>query len=399
MVHEMTRKKIAQITATFPPYKGGIGNSCHALSKAISKDFEVEVFTPDYGIGKISEPGFKINYLKPLFKTRKTAFCPQLFNLSGFDAVTLHYPFVTGVLPTIFSCKARNIPLLTFYQFDLVGKGLLQKIFPIYNFFARNAVLAFSDKILVSSLDYARQSKLAPALEKNPEKFEELPNPVDTKRFKPFSPSKKALEKYNIKTGKKTILFVGALDSPHYFKGVDVLLKAFALMERKNARLVIVGDGDMKPAYQTLAKTLGISGKVDFAGFVSDEDLPHFYNACNVSVLPSIDSSEAFGIALVEAMACGKPVIATRLPGVRTVVRDEENGLLCEPSNAYDLAEKMSKILGNEKKAVAFGKRGLEIANTKYSTEAVAKKLSKIYQNAIKKKENLAVLLSTPLHC
>ena len=127
-----------------------------------------------------------------------------------------------------------------------------------------------------------------------------------------------------------------------------------------------------------MAGRLGVHNDVIFAGKSSDEDLPQYYNLANVVVLPSIDKSEAFGIVLTEAMACGKPVIASDLPGVRSVVEHEANGFLVEPKNENILAEKINLILLSRELRKKFGERSRQIAEEKYDMEKIIVKLEKI---------------------
>lgn len=146
-----------------------------------------------------------------------------------------------------------------------------------------------------------------------------------------------------------------------------------------NIRLIIIGNGDMKFEYEQIAFNFGLRNKVIFVEQVSNEDLPKFYNLSDVFVLPSVDKSEAFGIVLLEAMASGVPVIASNLPGVRNVVENKINGFLANPKNADDLAEKMRKILIDEKLKKNMGIAGRKIAEKKYSPEIVGDKLNKIF--------------------
>ena len=99
---------------------------------------------------------------------------------------------------------------------------------------------------------------------------------------------------------------MGALDTPHFFKGIEYLLKSFAEINREDVRLVVVGDGNLKEYYMDIAKKEGVEGKTIFTGRVSNEDLPKYYAASDLIVLPSVTMGEAFGMVLIEAMAVGR---------------------------------------------------------------------------------------------
>lgn len=180
----------------------------------------------------------------------------------------------------------------------------------------------------------------------------------------------------------KVILFVGGLDKAHYFKGLENLLKAVNLLKKDFAdgiKLNIVGEGDMKPYYKDLSKSLKIEKYVNFAEGIDDSKLVSYYNYCDVAVLPSVNKGEAFGLVLLEAMACAKPVVASNLPGVRSVFKKGRHGLLAKPNDVVDLANKLRTILNDKKLAREMGERGREFVENRYSWKKIGKKLDVIY--------------------
>jgi glycosyltransferase involved in cell wall biosynthesis len=147
----------------------------------------------------------------------------------------------------------------------------------------------------------------------------------------------------------KVILYIGKLSEK---KGVSFLLRAFhtALEEWPDSTLVIVGTGDLEDSLKVETKTLNISGKVVFAGWQGKANVKKYLAACDVVAIPSIIDSrgetEGLPVVLLEALASGKPVVATRVGGATDIIINEENGFLSNPENASDLAEKIIKILG-----------------------------------------------------
>jgi len=131
-----------------------------------------------------------------------------------------------------------------------------------------------------------------------------------------------------IKKNRLELLFVGGLDRAHYFKGFNVMLDALAGLAAANWRLTVVGDGELRPSYAARAAALGLEKKISWAGRVSEADKIRAYQNADLLLLPSINSNEAFGFVLIEALACGVPVIAADLPGVRRVFSDRQEGLL-----------------------------------------------------------------------
>jgi glycosyltransferase involved in cell wall biosynthesis len=146
----------------------------------------------------------------------------------------------------------------------------------------------------------------------------------------------------------KVILYIGKLSEK---KGVSFLLRAFhtVLEEQPDSTLVIVGTGDLEESLKIEAKTLGISGKVIFAGWKGKESVKKYLHASDVVTIPSIIDSrgetEGLPVVLLEALASGKPVVATRVGGATDIIVNEENGFLAKPENVQDLALKIGHIL------------------------------------------------------
>jgi len=213
------------------------------------------------------------------------------------------------------------------------------------------------------------------------EKFVEIPCGVNHLLFKSRFRDKEIVKKYDL-YDKQVILFVGALDKAHYFKGVNVLIQAIKkISSSDDFRVLIIGEGDMRSSYKSIVYSLGLQNKIIFAGFVPDNLLPKYYSVADMLVLPSIDKSEAFGIVSLEAMASGVAVIASDLAGVRSVVRKGETGLLVKPGKVDHLAEMISYLLKNPKKAKDFGKEGKKSVLKNYTWEKTGYKLEHVLKS------------------
>ena len=377
------RLKIAQIVSTFPPYRGGMGNVAYYITDYLSRlKYDVIVFTPLHSLeDQDYKSFFKVKHLLPQFRYGNAAEVLQLFfHCYRYDVIHFHYPFIGALLP-VFLLKifrGKKLNLIVHYQMDLLGFGARKVIFKLYNKLF-GLIVRVADKIVVSSLDYAKESFIAKYLEKYKDKFVVIPNGVDVDFFKPMPKSVSLVRKYGLED-KKTILFVGALDSAHYFKGINFLIKAFHILHRQDAKLIIVGEGDLKQVYKDLAESFGISGQVEFTGYIPDEKLPEFYNLCDIFVLPSIDRSEAFGMVLLEAMACGKAVIASDLPGVREVVGIKQDSRIVKPKDVEALAKEINLLLENKRLRENLGKAGRDKVVEKYSWDRVVNEFLKLYK-------------------
>jgi len=387
--------RIAHLVSTFPPYQGGMGNSCYyQVKELIDLGHDIVVFTPWYGDEKlkIKNEKLKIIYLNPVFKYGNAAFIPKVTKyLKNFDLIHLHHPFL-GAGEIIWLKKffyQLPIPLVLQYHMDLIFPGPGRFLSEFYNRIFTLLILTRVKKIIVSSFDYARNSyAINKFFRRNEKKFVEIPFGVDSDNFKPQEKNENLLKKYNFQKDDKIILFVGGLDKSHYFKGVDVLLRAVNKLkieqEKLKTKLLIVGKGNLKPRYEKLARDLKMENEVIFTGAVPDKDLPNYYHLADIFVLPSITRSEAFGIVLLEAMACGKPCLASNLPGVRTVVDDQKTGFLVEPRNQDDLAKKIKILLENDNLRKKMGEAGRKKVEEKYQWLEIAKKIEKLYEDVSK---------------
>jgi glycosyltransferase involved in cell wall biosynthesis len=168
-------------------------------------------------------------------------------------------------------------------------------------------------------------------------------NGVETDKFTPGVRDDSLRARLGVAPDAVLFAFAGRLVG---WKGMAVALKALAepALREANAKLLIVGDGSQKPELQQLAQSLGVANRVMFHDPVPHDRLPALYGAVDAGVFPSI-GDEAFGIAIAEAMSCGKPVIASHIGGIPEVVGNEEScGLLVAPGDPAVLAAAMRRL-------------------------------------------------------
>lgn len=377
--------KIAHITATFPPYPGGTGAVCYNNALHLARrGHDVHVFTANHPPGNYTYPAeITVHRLPVVFRVGNAPLLPGLFGLQGFDLVHLHFPFIFGQEIVYLKSLVGHIRYVITYHQDVILSGLLGQGIRLHETVLGKYILLRAHKLLFTSMDYAYHSRLTPLVKSYPQKVGEMPNGVDADRFRPGVDGSALRKMYNILPDDRVVLFVGGLDTPHYFKGVDVLLRSMSRIVDPTVKLLIVGDGDLRPSYVQLAGELGLSNRVIFCGRVPDELLPAHYAACDLLVLPSTTQGEAFGLVLLEAMATSKAVVASDLPGVRTVVDSGENGLLAVPGDAVDLAEKICVLMEDEARRRAMGIRGREKVESNYTWQAVVQRLEQVYEEVI----------------
>ena len=340
-------KKIAIVTPTFPPYRGGIGKVAEMDAVQIAAlGYDVHVYAPNVTAGRTAD-GYALHRLRPLLQYGKGAFVPAVAALfSAYDLVILHYPFFGGAEPLALAAKfSKKAKYLLVYHMDVVGTGALRPFIAAHSRMIMPSIVQGAARVVVTSFDHAESSRIAPSLKKNSSRVSALAPSVDANHFSSGKKSAALLAEYAVPATAPVAVFVGGLDRPHYFKGIPVLLHALAAKELSRVHAVIVGDGELRPTFEALARSLGVAHRVTFAGNVSEEHLPDHIRLGDVFVFPSTDRSEAFGIAALEALSCGVPVIASDLPGVRTIVRDRHTGLLVPPGSSSALALSMAELL------------------------------------------------------
>lgn len=205
-----------------------------------------------------------------------------------------------------------------------------------------------------------------------------IPNAIDIKKFHPSFEKKESLKEYYKCKGKKVIVFIGRFTEQ---KGIEYLLEAFAALKRPDVILFLIGDGYLKQNLIDKVKFLNITHSVYFTG--KKNDVVPFLQMADLFVLPSIE--EGLSIALLEAMACGLPVVATKVSGSVDVIEDGINGFLVEPKNSKLLALAMDKILTNEYIAKVIGENNRNKIEHFYSIEKIGNRYLEIYCNFLKK--------------
>lgn len=374
--------RIAIVTATFPPYHGGMGAVAEQHAKALAHaGHSVTVYTPSMAGSASSieqRDGMVIRRLRPFLRIGNGAVMPQLaLSLAQSDIVFLHYPAFGMALLTLLwmGTAGRRKKLFVYYHMDPIASGIRVIIFRFLTAIVDPFLFRRADRVLASSLEYAEGSSLSrrgDALKK----CVALPLGVDAERFSPglcTQPSK-----MEFRLGTKNILFVGGMDRAHDFKGVSELLSAFAVARLDDAALHLVGDGELHERYVVQAGTAGIGERVRFHGALPLEALIRLYRCVDVLVLPSLGRSEAFGMVLLEAMASGIPVIASRLPGVRTVVDEGKTGWLVSPGNIDELAATLRAVFTDNARTLTMGRAARERVSVLYSNDIVTQQLLRL---------------------
>jgi glycosyltransferase involved in cell wall biosynthesis len=269
----------------------------------------------------------------------------------------------------------RKKPVVLTYHNDITGRGLARYIARLYNATSLTYVLKRVDKIIITQPGYLHSS---PYLKRYEHKIVIIPNGVDVEKFKPPSGAKHA---------SNVLFFLSILDEFHRYKGLDILLKALIIVKKDipDVKLIVGGSGELMGEYQRMANSLGLNGAVEFHGFIPDDRLVEYYSNSNVFVLPSISSTqEGFGIVLLEALACGTPVISTAIVGVAADVQANHAGIIIPPNDSGALADGILTLLRDAALAQKMGDAGRRLVEAKYTWEKVAAMTEAVYRAVLR---------------
>lgn len=332
--------KVVHLSCVAPPEIGGIGRvAAKEVSLLRARGVHADLIAPEPSETHVAGAHF-IKRVEPMFRFGNASALLNLKeDLKKADVIHLHYPFFGTAEPLLFQSKHLP-PIVVTYHMDALAPGLKGALFSLHRMILQPLLLNRAAAVVFSSFDYAKRSGAKTYFSKHASQAKEIPFGVNTDMF---SPGEKNRERFMLPHGATTFLFVGGLDRAHAFKGVEYLLEAFAHLPLET-QLLIVGDGDLRAAFVSKANALGIRSRTHFLGKLDQKSLIEAYHASDVFVFPSTSRAEAFGLAALEAEACGKPVIATDLPGVRKVVLQGQTGLLVQPKSAEALQQAMLRL-------------------------------------------------------
>jgi glycosyltransferase involved in cell wall biosynthesis len=211
------------------------------------------------------------------------------------------------------------------------------------------------------------------------------PDKVDTvyygvgNEFRPSPPDAALCQRLCIER-KRVILYLGSLSKR---KNLETLVTAFhqLALTRSDTVLIIAGDGPCGPSLRRQAQMQGVEHLIRFPGHIPETEKPAWYNLADVFVLPS--RLEGFGLVAAEAMACAKPVVASKAGALPEVVPDGEAGFLCEPDDPDAFAKAIAEILDNAELACAMAGEAMKRANILFRWDRCAEEVARIYSAAI----------------
>jgi len=377
--------RILLINSEYPPIGGGAGNaSAYLAAELVTLDQDVTVLTARFSdLPKDTvENTVRVLRIRSLRRRqdRSGAIEQGVFMLSGIwntlqlvrkwrpdiilaffgvpsGAVAWIVKMLTGI-PYLVSLRGGDVP--GFRPYDFANYHRMIGPFLHHVWHRAGAVIANSQGL--GALAHNFDDKVG---------VQVIPNGVDNRRYQVSD---------NRDWEFPQMLFVGRLV---YQKGLDILIRALGELKNYSWHLKLVGDGPHRPELESLARDMGITEKITFMGWMEKADLIHEYNIANLFVLPS--RHEGMPNVILEAMACGLPVIATSIAGNEELVLDGETGILVPSEDPLALSDTLTTLLPDFPLRRKMGMASRERVEESYTWEQVARSYLSILQEIVGK--------------
>jgi rhamnosyl/mannosyltransferase len=365
----------------YPPAGGGMETVLRDLCDGTASDWNVRVVAANDSKATVREQCGDVDVARvaAFGQIASVPLCPSLpleLWRRRADCVVLHEP--NPIAGTALFLRTPAPRLVIWHHSDLVRPWWASAT---YGRLVQHALYRRADCVIVSSPALAAGS----ALVQHARRVAVIPFGVPLERYDRVDGERRSrIDQVVAAVPGPRMLFVGRLV---YYKGLDVLLDA---MGRCEGSLVIVGEGPLEGALRALVTERRLAARVMFAGRVSDADLPAFYQACDLLVLPSIARTEAFGVVQIEAMAAGRSVVSTRLPtGVPWVNQDGVSGLVVTPGDPVALGDALRRLLDDGALRRRLGDGARQRARALFSRERMVATFKSLIETVVQSPELL----------
>lgn len=415
--------RICILTHTFPRFSGDtvapfMHGVAESIQKAGNKVFVLTPFTPGFKRKKTDQKYKIITYkyvfpdslhrlgysqtlindvelktimwvLSPLMYFFGTIALIRLIKKEKIDIVNAHWilpnGFIAGVAKIFTGVKVvSTLPGSDVYMAQKnFFFGFLAKFATLMSgWVTSNSPQLLDDLVEVNTKDVSRQKGLK-------RKFSSIIYGVDPKKFRPTTKMREITrKKFSVPDNDLIVLGVGRLVDK---KGFKYLIKAVpaVLKANKNVTFVVIGEGDQRQELEDLAKDLGVNGNIRLPGWVDYDKLVHYYNVSDIFILPSIRDEEGNlddqSVSVVEAMACGKPVITTDFSGYKIVVKDGINGYLVSEKRSELIADRIVKLLSSKALRLRMGRNSRKLVIRNFSWRAIGEQYSLLFRRLVNK--------------
>jgi len=368
--------RVLHVGKFYPPAPGGMERVVQLLCENERPEVDSVVLAANTSPHTVREVwhGVPVTRVASVASIGSVGICPTfpaVLARTPRDITVIHEPN-PAALVSDWITRGRG-PLVVWFHSEVVRARWKYNI--LYRPFLRRA-LTRADRIVVSSprlADHARE------LADFRSKCVVIPFGIDVERLEATPAVTARAAQIVAEHPGPRVLFIGRLVP---YKGVDVLIDAMASVPRATA--LILGDGPLRSELAARAAASGVAGRVRFLGALPDAEVVAHLHACDVFVLPSVSRQETFGVAQLEAMACGRPVVSTDLEtGVPWVNQHEVTGLVVPPGNSERLSDALGTLLSDEALRNRLGAAARERVEREFTTERMAQRTVSLYRDVL----------------
>ena len=294
------------------------------------------------------------------------------------DLIHAHFAYPEGLAGLLAKRKTGRSLIVTVHGYDILSESSLGygiRLNKRIDAIIRRVLNSANAIVAASSATFKEASKIVD----KPDKIYLIPNGVDIERFNPNLDGAQIRRKLRIEL--RPVIFALRKHEPK--NGLEYLIKAVPLVtkEKDDAVFVIGGDGALRRFHEQLAVKLGVRERIIFTGEIPQVESPYYYAMSDIAVVPSVQ--EAFGLVVSEAMACGKPVIGTKVGGIPDQIINGYNGFLVQPRNPTEIAEKILWLINNPKEAKHMGRNGRKIVEKKFNIDKRSDRIISLYNSLL----------------
>lgn len=360
--------KVVHVGKYYPPHWGGMETALKDMCEVLSSRVELEALVASDGRTAVTEivRGVRVSRLASLgtlFSQPLVAGLGRRLRQTDADVVHLHEPNPLAMISFLLS--GSSAPLVIHYHSDIVRQKRLRVLYRPWlewGFARASAIVAGSEELVRHS----------PVLSRWRQKCVVIPFGIDLARFLAIERTPAA----DLSARPPLILAVGRLA---YYKGFHYLVEAMRSVPE--ARLAIAGEGEEREALEQSIDRLGLAGRVELCGRLTDAELLDWYRRADIFCLPSCERAEAFGLVQLEAMGSGLPVVSTDLPtGMRAVNRNGETGAVVPPHDAGALAAALARLAADPALRRRQGEAARRRALALFSRDRMGQQLLALYQ-------------------
>ncbi len=370
------RMRVLQLSKFFPPVMGGIETVAWELAEGLVRagaQCDVLCSADSWRSSHEHWPaGYRVLRCASLGRVMSTSMAPRLplqlhQTLSGADVLHVHMPDPMAAA-AVWLTRPR-VPVVLHWHSDVIRQRRALRLYePLQRW-----LLARAASVVATSPPYAESSAaLRPFLDKV------CVVPIGITDHRPAARSERALALRRRYGGRPLVFALGRMT---YYKGFDVLIRAVQHMH-EDCAVLIGGDGELLTPLRSLVSELGLGARVFLPGHVPDDELACHFEACDVFCMPSTVRAEAYGVAMLEAMAMARPVVAMNIhgSGVPWVNRHGQTGLNVPPGEPHPLAQALDRLVADPALRLQLGAEARRRYETEFSADRMTQRLIEVYQ-------------------